>query len=238
MLPWLGHFPRIWWQTLRLKQLRRAGRWSDTRYYRAVFSLAADGNGKPPDKFASTRASITHQLSSTPRTARILDLGSGFGYQADHLRRSGCRQIYACDLVLDRVLRARELHGRDGVTYLSGNMLGLPFQDAAFDGVVIAVALHDLSWRDVVRSLAECRRVLQPGGTLVLMEPRNLSDLPSWLHRWIYRVCTVWADESPYLAEYLTGDLDGALRRAGFVVTRRQLAWGSVLRIYTCERPA
>src|SRR5207248_8777644 len=48
-----------------------------------------------------------------------------------------------------------------------GSVLELPFEDASFDQVVSIGCLHHTG--DLVRAVAECRRVLRPGGRLVVM---------------------------------------------------------------------
>ena len=231
---WRLRFVRVWCRTCQLKAARRTENWSDEDYYRRAFSIP-DSDARSADKFATTRAAITAEIIKDKYSARILDLGSGFGYQANHIGDVGYRHVYACDLVHYRVARGRALHGRNAVRYLAGNMQMLCFPDASFDAITISVALHDLASDAIDRTFGECRRVLKPAGKLVLMEPRYLKDIPSPIHRWAYRLCGNLADESLHMDGYMNLDIRRKLREYGFELVRQQLAWRSILCIYTFE---
>jgi len=55
-----------------------------------------------------------------------------------------------------------------GPRYVRGDALALPFADAEFDAATIAFGLRNLA--DPVRGLAEMRRVVRPGGRMVVLE--------------------------------------------------------------------
>ena len=55
-----------------------------------------------------------------------------------------------------------------GPRYVRGDALALPFADAEFDATTIAFGLRNLA--DPVRGLAEMRRVVRPGGRMVVLE--------------------------------------------------------------------
>ena len=63
---------------------------------------------------------------------------------------------------------------KDGlsVEVLRGDGAALPFADATFDAVVVVSALEFIA--DPTTCLAECRRILRPGGRLVCIIPRQL----------------------------------------------------------------
>lgn len=217
-----------------MKRTRRIENWTDEEYYRRVFSPGEAA--VTADKFVTTRAAVTSEIDKDKRTAHVIDLGSGFGFQAAHMRSSGYCQVYACDLVRRRITGAREIHGSNGVKYLAGNMQMLPFQAASIDAITISVALHDVAGDALDRVLRECQRVLKLRGRLVLLEPRYLGDIPGALHRWAYRLCTTLADESLHLDTYLKTNVTGRLAESGFELTRKQVVWGSILCIYTFEK--
>lgn len=96
----------------------------------------------------------------------------------------------------------------------------LPFLAASFDTVVCASALHDLP--DPAAALAETRRVLRPGGRLLLLD---------WSReRVTMRALNLWLRLSgdPFRRMYTLAEAGALLRDAGFRVThreRRAISW-------------
>ncbi|HEY5148398.1 MAG TPA: methyltransferase domain-containing protein [Mycobacterium sp.] len=99
------------------------------------------------------------------RTA--LDAGCGVGWGSDLLLDAGAREVTGLDLSPDAIASARS---RDsGVTFLTGDLLELPFAGESFDVVVCFEALEHTS--DTARTLDELVRVLRPGGLLFVSSP-------------------------------------------------------------------
>jgi ubiquinone/menaquinone biosynthesis C-methylase UbiE len=96
---------------------------------------------------------------------RVLDAGCGSGPLSAALRAKGAI-VTGFDASPAMVKLARQRLGEDAdlrVADLSGR---LPFGDGTFDDVVVSLVLHYL--RDWTAPLAELRRVLKPGGRLIL----------------------------------------------------------------------
>jgi len=112
---------------------------------------------------------------------RLLDIGNGGVFDYDtHL----VEEIVGVDLFLDETT-TRKIPAN--VTLRHGDALELPEPDAAYDGVLLVSVLHHLISTDVAgtvenmrRAIGEARRVLEPGGKLVVME--------SCLSRWAYTI--------------------------------------------------
>jgi SAM-dependent methyltransferase len=100
-----------------------------------------------------------------PERARILELGCGGGTYVRLLGGLGYRAVGLDYSVpsLERAVAADP--GRKG-RYLAGEAYALPFGTAAFDLVVSIGVLQALS--EPARALAEMRRVMAPGGALVV----------------------------------------------------------------------
>jgi ubiquinone/menaquinone biosynthesis C-methylase UbiE len=68
-----------------------------------------------------------------------------------------------------------------------GDASAMPFKDSAFDLAIAMLALHEM--RPAVRSsvLREMKRVLKPGGRILLIDyhPRPVRPLKGWLNRMI-----------------------------------------------------
>jgi ubiquinone/menaquinone biosynthesis C-methylase UbiE len=127
-------------------------------------------------------ATITRLLDLDAR-ADVLDLACGHGRIANRLAARGMRVagLDATPLFLDEARRDAAARGVE-VEYVQGDMRELPWEDDSFDCV--------LSWFTSFgyfgdehnrRVLGEARRVLRPGG-MVMLELNNLVELlPRWL---------------------------------------------------------
>lgn len=116
---------------------------------------------------------LTQKVSALgiEKHSSILDAGCGWGEQscalAAHL---GCR-ITGVDLTEGNLALARSRAAQVGVghltTFLQGNILALPFETATFDLVCCCDMLPHVT--PLQQGLAECARVLKPGGTLLIV---------------------------------------------------------------------
>lgn len=113
--------------------------------------------GVSPDVLAM----VTTVLEGAPGRA-LLDVGGGTGNYALALREAGWAPT-----VLDASAQMRAAAEAKGLQVVAGDATGIPFAEASFDAVTMISMLHQVSdWR---RALAEARRVLRPGGRLVIM---------------------------------------------------------------------
>ncbi|MCX4720368.1 class I SAM-dependent methyltransferase [Streptomyces virginiae] len=112
---------------------------------------------------------LTAALGPGPHT--VLDNACGIGTQSLGLAALGHR-VTGTDLSPASVARAtREADRRSlPLPVAAADMRALPFADASFDAVVCAdnALPHLLTAQDVTTALAETRRVLRPGGLLLL----------------------------------------------------------------------
>jgi 2-polyprenyl-6-hydroxyphenyl methylase / 3-demethylubiquinone-9 3-methyltransferase len=93
--------------------------------------------------------------------ALLVDLACGGGLMAPHAQRLGYRHV-GVDIGARGLGIARE----HGVLPVRGSVLGVPLADGCADVVVAGEVLEHVE--DDVAVLAECARLLRPGGTLVL----------------------------------------------------------------------
>jgi 2-polyprenyl-6-hydroxyphenyl methylase/3-demethylubiquinone-9 3-methyltransferase len=108
---------------------------------------------------AASRAE--HIPPAASRDAVLVDLACGGGLMAPHVARLGYRHVG-----VDLGLRGLELARAHGVQPVRGSVLAVPLADGCADVVVAGEILEHLE--DDVGVLAECARLLRPGGTLVL----------------------------------------------------------------------
>lgn len=97
---------------------------------------------------------------------RVLDAGCGSGAVAEALRDRGA-VVAGFDLSAAMVELARQRLGDDADLRVAGIGQPLPYADGAFDDVIAALVLHYLE--DWTAPLAELRRVLKPGGRLIVV---------------------------------------------------------------------
>ncbi len=102
---------------------------------------------------------------------RVLDAGCGVGYGSARLARSASR-VVGLDNAREPLLATRNEYGDSPVRLAQGDCRGLPFSGASFDVVVAFEVIEHLeNWRGF---LAETRRVLTPGGRLLVSTPNRV----------------------------------------------------------------
>jgi len=135
---------------------------------------------------------------------RVLDLGSGTGDLAFAVAATGAR-VVAADLShgMLTVLLRRSGRERAGgrVGPVVANVHALPLPDGCVDRIVSGFTVRNVG--DLASAFRELRRVLRPGGRLVVLE---LSHPPRRLFARAYR--TYFEHIAPRLAAALGGDRD------------------------------
>ena len=120
------------------------------------------------------------------RPIRVLDVGCGTGLFATRIRESlPNAQVFGIDLVAGMLHKGAERWKRnpDTIFPVQADSERLPFAWGAFDVVTCANSFHHYPHQD--RAVDEMRRVLKPGGRLLLVD--GYRDRPwGWL---IYDVC-------------------------------------------------
>jgi SAM-dependent methyltransferase len=163
-----GRFPRIW--RIRAKS-----------YVTFVTRVL-----EPLERFGPSETSNKHvssTLDDEPRSGgrheaafrlRILDLGAGNGWLSNRLAERG-HSVTAIDLsddALDGLGAARHYQGRIGAVL--GDFDHLPLAEKGVDLAIFNASLHYST--DYVRTLQEALRVLQPHGTLVILDSPMYTD--------------------------------------------------------------
>ncbi|HOG45631.1 MAG TPA: class I SAM-dependent methyltransferase [Anaerolineae bacterium] len=152
-----------------------------------------------------------------PSGGRLIDVGAGFGRLANLY--TGYEQVILLDYSPDLLRDARMyLAARPPLT-VAASYYDIPLADGACDTVVMVRALHHAA--DVPRVLGELRRILRPGGALVL-EHANKCHLKAVLRYRLGRGPTPFTLEPKEFA-YLNYDFHPQyirqhLARAGFAV--------------------
>ena len=103
---------------------------------------------------------------------RVIEIGTGTGAQFRWYAPDASVTAVEPDASMRERARRRASRAAARVGVVEGRAEELPFADASFDAAVSAFALCTVA--DPAAALAELRRVLVPGGTLLLLEHVHL----------------------------------------------------------------
>jgi ubiquinone/menaquinone biosynthesis C-methylase UbiE len=121
---------------------------------------------------------------------RVLDIGCGTGTFAVAIKAwmPGV-EVVGLDPDPKALARGRRKAARAGVSvrFDQGFANALPYSDASFDRVFSSLMFHHLPHEAKLATMREVRRVLEPGGTLHLLDfeherPHSHNPLARWLH--------------------------------------------------------
>ena len=178
---------------------------------------------RTPDVVAQRRA-VVEALRLAPGE-RVLDIGSGPGMLACEMAEvvGEHGRVHGVDVSASMLAIARGRPAPGGsapMEYVEADALAVPFADATFDAAVSTQVYEYVE--DMPAALAEARRVLRPGGRLLVLD----TDWDSivWHSRdreRMRRVLAAWEEHlvHPDLPRRLTGLLEDA----GFVVRERSV---------------
>jgi ubiquinone/menaquinone biosynthesis C-methylase UbiE len=153
-----------------------------------VYDLLAERSEEPMREIA------VQMLAPAPGE-RLLEIGFGTGHVLAKLARAAgpTGQVVGLDLAENMLAHARELlereHLADRVTLDLGDAEDLPYAADSFDGIFMCFTLELFDTPDIPRVLAQCRRVLRPGGRIVVAaisketKPGFVLRAFEWTHR-------------------------------------------------------
>jgi ubiquinone/menaquinone biosynthesis C-methylase UbiE len=139
----------------------------------------ADWRGRLHHQIADRTADLA--LTCVPAPAQILDIGCGTGYLLGRLaaRVPRARVLAGIDAAPAMIEVARSAATDARLRFVVGTAERLPWPDRTFDLVVSTTSFDH--WADQRAGLAECARVLAPGGCLVLADLFSVLLVPTLL---------------------------------------------------------
>jgi ubiquinone/menaquinone biosynthesis C-methylase UbiE len=170
-----------------------------------LYDLA--GRRAEKGELGEQRRALVSRLEGT-----VLEVGAGTGLNLPHYERASRVVAVEPDLGMAGRLRKRAPQAAVPVEVVAASAESLPYEDETFDTTVITFVLCSVD--DPQAALAEVRRVLKPGGRLVVLEHvRGEGRLARWqdrltpLHRRLAGDC------------HLNRETRNELAAAGFDVT-------------------
>ncbi len=115
------------------------------------------------------KKAITRLLDGLGEAPRILDLGAGtLDGALEIARRAPGARVAAADFAREMLRAGRQKLSGAAIDTHAADGHDLPYRDGAFDGAFSAFCVRNL--RDLPRGLGELRRVVRPGGRVVILE--------------------------------------------------------------------
>jgi ubiquinone/menaquinone biosynthesis C-methylase UbiE len=189
-------------------------------YDRYQSKVYAKGRALAPEVLAGWMSAFARH-APPGRPLPVLDLGSGTGRFTPALAETFGGPVYGVEP--SRGMRQAALAAQHpAVTYLAGSADAIPLPDTSVDLVLLFLVWHHV--RDPVAGAAEIRRVLRPGGR-VLVRSAFSNRLPesSWLD-YFPRAAELAAALFPSTMQVEEDFAAAGLRRVGLDVIRVQVA--------------
>ncbi len=119
-----------------------------------------------------------HYLASKSDVAgkRVLEVGSGRGGGARHVASALNPSSYiGIDLAQSAVDLASRIHKLPNLQFIQGSAESIPLEDESIDVVLNVESCH--AYGSVDKFLSEVKRVLKPGGYLLLVDFRSVENM-------------------------------------------------------------
>jgi ubiquinone/menaquinone biosynthesis C-methylase UbiE len=207
---------------------------------------AAPGTREFYEHFARLREDIEppafqewYYAYATYRGKRVLDVGCGNGYLLSHFARAGA-ETTGVDLTTRGVALSAERFRLEGLPgrFVQANAEQLPFVDGQFDLVLSMGVLHHTPKTEA--AVAEIRRVLRPGGRLLVMLYHRNSLVYRFLFPLVRRLKPSVRGKSQ---EEMVNRVDGIENPLGKVYSKAQMrqlldGFGDIEVLAQCVEPA
>ncbi|MFO7169322.1 MAG: methyltransferase domain-containing protein [Chloroflexota bacterium] len=142
------------------------------RFYREIWGehvhhgLWRTGRERPEEAVVQLVELVAQHAGIAPH-ARVCDVGAGYGATARHLARRYDAHVTALTISIVQCAYARSLDpAADNPVYLLRDWLANGLPDESFDAVIMIESTEHMA--DKRRAFDEARRVLRPGGRLVV----------------------------------------------------------------------
>jgi len=138
-----------------------------TEIWRESYSRVRKDLFSDPQSTNRSRLSLLG-VDALPRTARLLDLGSGDGNLFTTLSGLGFDRVWGLEYQGELLARHPR---RDRVVVASATHI--PYRTHSVSAVIVMDVFHHLAPHELHPTIVEIHRILEPGGMLYICEPAN-----------------------------------------------------------------
>ncbi|MGL6283319.1 MAG: class I SAM-dependent methyltransferase [Microcoleaceae cyanobacterium] len=167
---------------------------------------------------------VINGRSPAAERAKILDVACGTGRTLKFIRASlPTANLFGIDLSPPYLRKAGRLLAEELgelPQLVQGQAENMPYKDDYFDGITCVFLFHELPGPVRQKVIAECFRVLQPGGVLVICDSIQIADAPN-----LEAMLKSFPDNfhEPFYNDYIKDDLIERLENTGFTNIEKQV---------------
>ena len=162
---------------------------------------------------------------------KVLDVCCGTGTLcamiAEEIGSDG--EVVGVDLS-ENMLKKAEKRREDNIRFCYANAEEIPYADGYFDRASVTFGLHEMPHLVRMNVLREMRRVLKPGGKIIVLDyaypKRTLAVL-------LFKVWMLVEGETA--RDFIRRDLSSMIRDAGFDVIEQNVYWMNTIQIVSGE---
>jgi demethylmenaquinone methyltransferase/2-methoxy-6-polyprenyl-1,4-benzoquinol methylase len=200
------------------------------RFNKKAWSIFAPYYDFVTRPFRRLRDHVT-DLAQIGPTMRVLDVATGTGEQALSfaMRAAEVVGVDLSDAMLDIARRKNQL---PNITFQQADAVALPFPDESFDVACISFALHEMPRSIRHRALREMRRVVRPGGRIVVVDwglPKR--QFSSWLVSHLVRLF-----EGKTYVDFVHSDVEAFVAGAGVDLERHDAKLHGIAQVLVGRR--